>query len=84
MSPPHCVFISVCHLSPLASQQHLPSLCSYSSQRKAGCEQGSVSGGRGRGSVMSEALPHIALSWSIPAPSTVSLKWILKLVSELA
>lgn len=72
------VFLIVYQLRTLASQQHLPSLCSYSSQGKVGCEQESVPVGGGRGSVMHEALPHT------PALSTVTLKWILKLVPELA
>lgn len=51
LSPPMYrdnVFLTVHQLSMLASQQPLPSLCSYSSQRQGGSEQGSVSTGGAR------------------------------------
>lgn len=43
------VFLFVYQLGTPASQQHLPSLCSCSPQRKAGCGQESVPKGGGRG-----------------------------------
>lgn len=43
------MFLIVYQLSTLASQQHIPSLCSYSSQRKVGFEQEPVPKGRARG-----------------------------------